>query len=137
MLQISKKLLPRSTTSYSFWLSLSSSSYINFPNVISGCHCSELHFPCQFVFPVWKSGAKTPENAAKLHVDNARKFQKFSVSSIYRFGDIIVIWMENVFSSHYGDTKIDWSAWRDKSGHVFLNNKEIPGHLTQEFVMRA
>ena len=72
-------VLPR----FTFWLSLSSCSYISLPNVISDSHCSMHHLPCYFVFSCSKKGMpKWPQNVANLSVNIVWKFQKFTVNSI-------------------------------------------------------
>ena len=93
----SKKLLPRSTTSYSFWLSLSSCSYINFPNVqvtvIAAC------FMCpvtSFRFYRLKMECQTAtKKRGKFFVSHLREFQKFTVSSIFHLGGIKEVWYED------------------------------------------
>ena len=89
MLKTTEKLLPRSTTSYSFWLSLSSCSYINFANVqvtvIAAC------FMCpatSFRFSRLKIGCQNAQKCANFLVKNLEKFRKFTVSSISHLGDI-------------------------------------------------
>ena len=92
----SKKLLPRSTTSYSFWLSLSSCSYINFANVqvtvIAAC------FMCpatSFRFSRLKIGCQNAQKCANFLVKNLEKFRKFTVSSISHLGDIKEVWYKD------------------------------------------
>ena len=99
-MQTSRKLLPGRTTSYSFWLLLSSCSYINFPNVqvtaIAACfmclvtsfHFSRLNMGCQ--------------NASKKsRQSNLQKFRKYTVSSGSRFGNIKEVCFEDWKMSLY------------------------------------
>ena len=85
----SKKLLPRSTTSYSFWLSLSSCSYINFPNVqvtvIAAC----------FMCPVTSFRFYRLKMQCQTATKKAAKFQKFTISSIFHLGGIKEVWCED------------------------------------------
>ena len=120
----SKKLLPRRKTSYLFWLSLSSCSYINFPNAMSKWRPLQ-HVSCtlslRFVFTVWKWGAKIPQKIRLW------KFRKFAVSSLSRFGDIKEVWYK------------DWKMNLRKPGQVracFCWITEIPDHSTQDFFSR-
>ena len=85
MLKTTEKLLLRSTTSYSFWLSLS----CKIATLTDG-HCSMLQAPCHFIsfFLFENRVPKCPKNVAHLFVNNLRKFWKFTVSSISHLGDI-------------------------------------------------
>ena len=42
----------------------------------------------RFVFPIWKWGAKIPKKRGIFVMGNLRKFRKFIISSISRFGNI-------------------------------------------------
>ena len=64
-----------------------------------------------------------PQNAVNLCVNNARKFQNFTISSISRFGDI--------------KTENEPIKPRASQGMIFLNNREIPDHLIENFFSRV
>ena len=81
MLQTSKKLLPRSKKSYSFWLPVPSCNYTN-------VHCmQQASFPWALLFSRLNMGCEnTIEIMANISVNKVRKFQKFTVSSISHSG---------------------------------------------------
>ena len=109
----SKKLLPGSTISYSFWLSLSSCSYINFPNVqvkaIAAC------FMCpatSFRFSHLKMGCQNALKAWQFYL--WRTCKSFENLLFHQFPILMVL-------SRKCDIKIEKWAYinPDKSGHAF------------------
>ena len=126
----SKKLLPRSTP-YLFWLSLSSSSYINFLHAMYKWRSLQ-HASCalslRFVFPVWKWGATMPQKVPQIYLWTA--CESFENLLFHQFPDLVI--------SRKCDIK-DWKMSLYKPGQVracFCWIKEIPGHSTQDFFSR-
>ena len=87
-----------SATSFSFSLSLSSCSYINFPSAMYKWQPPQ-HASCAlslcFVFPFENGVPKCHKKTANLFINNLQEFWKFTVSSISHFGNIKEVWYKD------------------------------------------
>ena len=124
---IQKKLLPRSTTSYSFWLSLSSCSYINFANVqvtvIAAC------FMCpatSFRFSRLKMGY---QNALKT-------WQIYLWTTCESFENLLFHQFPILVISSKCDIKIEKWAYinPDKSGRASAEQQRNPRSFNSRFL---
>ena len=123
----SKKLLPRSTTSYSFWLSLSSCSYINFPNVqvtvIAAC----------FMCPVTSFRFYRLKMECQTATKNAANFLWATCES---FKNLLFHQSSILVASRKCDMRIEKWAYKkpDKSGHAFAEKQRNPRSFNSIFL---
>ena len=140
MLQTSKNLLPRSTRSYSFWLSLSSCAALTFP-IYKWWPLQMLHVPCHFAsFFLFEIGVpKCQKNAENLFVSKLRKFRKFTVSSSSRFGDIKEVWYKVWQISPYklGQVRACFCRIIEKSQIIQLNISFHNDNFRVDFIQRC
>ena len=140
MLQTSKNLLPRSTRSYSFWLSLSSCAALTSQSTSDGhCRC----FMCLATllrFSCLKLGCQNAKkNAENLFVSKLRKFRKFTVSSNSRFGDIKEVWYKVWQISPYklGQVRACFCRVIEKSQIIQLNISFHNDNFRVDFIQRC
>ena len=105
-------------------------SYMNLPNAMYKwqpyiIHCSVLHVPSHFVsfFAFGNGVPKGLKKAANLFMNDLRKFRKFIISSISRFGNIKEVWYKDWKMSLYkpGQVRACFCWIIEKSQIIQLN----------------